>query len=203
MSSRKREVVKPSEYNADCNDDLDELVIHALSKDLSKRFTNAEEFLDSLNSLSLKKRKDAPKVEDEQETDAKPGPSIFVSYSHANKEIVKEEVEVLRKLNCSPWFDEGIEPGGVWTEYVANAVIESDIFLFYVSRDSVKSEHCRNEINLALNRKKKFIAVYLEDTHLPPGLELRISELQAIFKYKTETSHYREKIGSLIGNSVK
>ena len=49
---------------------------------------------------------------------------------------------------------------------------------------SVASQHVRDEISFALNRKKRFLAAHLEETQLPPGLELRIGSQQAIMLYK-------------------
>ena len=64
----------------------------------------------------------------------------------------------------------------------------------FTSPRSAASENCRNEVNLALNRKKKFLAVYLEETELPPGLELRMGDLQAILKFKMPDATYRKKV---------
>ena len=58
---------------------------------------------------------------------------------------------------------------------------------------SVASENCRNEVSLALNRKKKFLSIYLEETELPLGLELRMGDLRAVLKYKMPELSYRKK----------
>ena len=49
-------------------------------------------------------------------------------------------------------------------------------------------------MNLALNRKKKFLSVYLEETDLPPGLELRMGDLQSIPKFRMPDATYRKKV---------
>ena len=64
----------------------------------------------------------------------------------------------------------------------------------FASPRSVASENCRNEVNLALNRKKKFLSIYLEETELPLGLELRMGDLQAVLKYKMPELSYRKKV---------
>lgn len=61
FSSRKREIKKPSEFN-DCGDNLDKIVLKALSLELKDRYKNAEIFLKALidykNDIFLKKTED-------------------------------------------------------------------------------------------------------------------------------------------------
>ncbi len=121
-------------------------------------------------------------------------PYVFVSYAHADGELVFREIKKLHKAGYRIWYDEGIEPGNDWPEHIAKAVIDCSLFLMFTSPRSAASENCRNEVNLALNRKKKFLAVYLEETELPPGLELRMGDLQAIFKFRMPDVTYRKKV---------
>jgi len=45
---------KPSFYNENCDEQLDEIVFRALSKDIEHRYQNADEFLSALESFKLK-----------------------------------------------------------------------------------------------------------------------------------------------------
>ena len=60
---------------------------------------------------------------------------------------------------------------------------------FYVSfhREQPNQSIVETEINLALNEKKPFLAIHLEETELPPGLRSRMGDLQAIIKKKIPT----------------
>ena len=117
-----------------------------------------------------------------------------VSYAHADGEIVFREILKLHEAGYRIWFDEGIEPGNDWPQHIAQAVVNCSLFLIFTSPRSVASENCRNEVNLALNRKKKFLSIYLEETELPLGLELRMGDLQAVLKYKMPELSYRKKV---------
>ena len=121
-------------------------------------------------------------------------PYIFVSYAHADGEVVFREILKLHEAGYRVWFDEGIEPGNDWPQHIAQAVVNCSLFLIFTSPRSVASENCRNEVNLALNRKKKFLSIYLEETELPLGLELRMGDLQAVLKYKMPELSYRKKV---------
>ena len=64
------------------------------------------------------------------------------------------EIQRLHESGYRIWYDEGIEPGNDWPQHIAQAVVNCSLFLIFTSPRSAASENCRNEINLALNRKK-------------------------------------------------
>ena len=51
ISARKKAPPKPSSLNPECDKDLDEIILTALSKDISKRYGDAGEFLDALTGI--------------------------------------------------------------------------------------------------------------------------------------------------------
>ena len=111
-------------------------------------------------------------------------PYVFISYAHKDSEFVFDEISILHDAGYNIWYDEGIEASNEWPEEIANAVIGCAAFLVFVSPRSTASVNCRNEINLALNENKPFLAVHLEESSFPPGLRLRMGDLQAILRYK-------------------
>jgi formylglycine-generating enzyme required for sulfatase activity/outer membrane protein assembly factor BamB len=120
-------------------------------------------------------------------------PYVFISYAHKDAAVVYEEITRLHEAGSNLWYDEGIEASNEWPEEIANAVIHCSVFLVFVSPRSTASVNCRNEINLALNENKPFLAIYLEETGLPPGLRLRMGDLQAILRYKLPVDRYQKK----------
>jgi len=54
IRSRKKAPSKPSLYNDKCDEQLDEIVLKALSKDIEHRYKNADEFLSALKSIKSK-----------------------------------------------------------------------------------------------------------------------------------------------------
>ncbi len=118
----------------------------------------------------------------------------FVSYSHKDKDVIYKEIEKLYKEGYKIWYDEGIQPATEWPEEIAIAINNCSTFLVFISPQSIESKNVRNEIHFALNKKKTFIAIYIEDTTLPPGLELQIGLKQAIMKFKTPDEEYYRKL---------
>ena len=121
-------------------------------------------------------------------------PYIFISYAHKDSEFVFNEISALHDAGYHIWYDEGIEASNEWPEEIANTVIGCTAFLVFVSPRSTASVNCRNEINLALNEDKPFLAVHIEESALPPGLRLRMGDLQAILKYKLPQDRYDKKL---------
>ncbi len=125
-------------------------------------------------------------------------PFLFVSYSHADSELVLAEIEAIHAQGFRLWYDEGIAPGNEWPEEIARALDGSALFAVFITPRSVASPHVQNEINFALNRRKPFLAVYLEDTILPVGLELRMGDIQAVKKFRMEPARYAQKLSRVL-----
>ena len=121
-------------------------------------------------------------------------PYTFVCYGHADADAVYAELSWLREDGFHVWYDEGIEPGESWRDEVASAIIESSLFLIFISPNSVLSPVCLQELNLALTYERKILAVHLEDTQLPPGVELGLNDRQAIFKHDHLEPEFRNKL---------
>jgi len=121
-------------------------------------------------------------------------PYTFVCYAHADADAVYSEISWMRDDGFHIWYDEGIEAGVSWRDEVASAIMQSSLFLIFISPNSVRSGVCLQEINLALTYERKILAVHLEETMLPPGLELSLSDKQAIVKDDYSESEYRSKL---------
>lgn len=121
-------------------------------------------------------------------------PFLFVSYAHKDSALVFSQLRSLHELGYNIWYDEGIDPGNEWPEEIANALQSASYFLVFISHYAVQSKNVRNEINFAVKRNKPFVAVHLEETTLPAGLDLQIGVLQAIMKYRMSDDSYLRKL---------
>ena len=130
-------------------------------------------------------------------------PYIFVSYAHTDGIAVFNEITELHKRGYRIWYDEGIDPGNEWPEEIAKALDQSACFLVFISAAAVQSKNVRNEINFALNKRKTFLAIYLEEVKLPPGLELIMGSTQAILKWRMTNEHYWRKIEKTLGEETR
>ena len=107
---------------------------------------------------------------------------VFVSYAHADAQLVYPEIASLAQHGYRVWYDEGIDPGSTWPKRLAEAIDGCACFLVFITPRAVASRHCRDEIHFALERGKLFVAIHLEDTALPNELALQMNRHQAILQ---------------------
>ena len=127
---------------------------------------------------------------------------FFASYSHEDADLVYPELIRLREEGFNVWYDEGISPGHAWPEELANKIERCALFVLFVSPRAVASENCTRETNFALARHKPILAVHLEETDLPSGLELSIGDRQAIIRPHLDEQAYRHKLTDAITEHV-
>ena len=121
-------------------------------------------------------------------------PYIFVSYAHEDATAVFPEITRLRDQGFRIWYDEGIEPGSVWRQELAEALAGCSVLLFFISPASVASPHCLKELNFGLGRNRELLCVHLEKTDLPAAVEFSISDKQAIIRSEYSEAQYRDKL---------
>src|SRR5262245_47793850 len=125
-------------------------------------------------------------------------PYIFVCYAHEDAPLVYPELARLKDAGFNIWYDEGISPGYTWRDEVALALTQCSLFLFFVTPRSVASSNCQKEVNFCLSRERKVLAVHLERTALPAGLELSLSDRQAIVRTDHSEAAYRRKLADAL-----
>lgn len=117
-------------------------------------------------------------------------PFAFISYAHLDAEAVYPEIQRLDLMGYRVWYDEGIDPGNEWPEEVASALKRCAQFIVFVTQRAIGSRNVRNEINYALKLSKPFFAIHLDETELPPGMDLQMSSIQAILKWRMNEQTY-------------
>ncbi|MBR5321776.1 MAG: toll/interleukin-1 receptor domain-containing protein [Clostridia bacterium] len=122
---------------------------------------------------------------------------IFISYSHKNSSSVLEIVEKLINDGYRVWYDEGIDPGTEWDDFIAEKLEKCGYFIAFISEEYLGSDNCKDELNYARDIEKDRLLVYLTDVKLTGGLAMRLNRLQAIHKYTySSTDAFLEKLKS-------
>ncbi len=128
---------------------------------------------------------------------------VFLSYSHMDIEAAMDIVRHLQSKGFRVWYDEGIDPGSEWDENIASHVEKCGYFIALLSRNYLNSSNCKDELNFARDKEKPRLLIYLEYIQLPPGMQMRLSRLQAIHRYKyKEQKIFYKKLYSAKGISV-
>lgn len=112
-----------------------------------------------------------------------PDPYIFVSYAHKNADIVHPFISVLQE-KYNVWFDEGIHFGREWDDEIMTKIENCNLFLFIVTKESLVSPNCKDELAQARDLNKEFINILVErslDDELPSYFRLRYSRFQKCY----------------------
>lgn len=115
-------------------------------------------------------------------------PYVFFSYSHADTELVEKIIIELRQRLCRVWFDEGLTPGESFNDELAERIINCECFVVALTEHSVFSNYVKAEINYSVSKGKKIIALIIDNTDIPPGIDIMISPYQHI-QFNSETDH--------------
>ena len=117
-------------------------------------------------------------------------PYIFISYAHKDKKIVYKEIKRFHDEGYHIWYDDGLIPGEYWDDEIAYKLSNSYLVVVFISKNSMDSTNVIDEIKFALNKNIDIVLIYLENTPLTPGLDLRLGSKQAILKFSRTDEDY-------------
>lgn len=121
-------------------------------------------------------------------------PYIFISYAHADEQAVGSVLENLEQNGVRFWYDDGIEAGSEWPEYIAARLAAADTMIAFVSNAYAASNNCRKELHYAVSKGIRTINVFLEDADLTPGMALQIGNIFALMKYRMEEHDFYDRL---------
>ncbi len=111
-------------------------------------------------------------------------PYIFVSYAHKDSDVVMPILEALDESGYRVWYDAGIEAGTEWPDYIAEHIENSTAMIIFLSKNSIDSSNCRQEINYGIDLGLPMLSVYIEELSLKGGLRMRLGLIQSMFLYR-------------------
>jgi len=99
---------------------------------------------------------------------------IFISYSRKDLDAVKPIKEELESSGFPCWMDlEGIESGSdEFTDYIANAIEQSRVLLFFLSGNSQRSRWSLNELRVARDDKKHVVLIRFNKDNMTTKFKL-------------------------------
>jgi len=127
-------------------------------------------------------------------------PYLFVCYAHEDAAAVYPEIEWLDQQGINIWYDEGISAGRIWRNEIAEAIQGASKLLYYVSKNSIASEHCNREVDYALDKAFDIVPIFLEETQLTPELDLALNRVQAL--HRKVDAHYQQRLLDAVGGTA-
>jgi TolB-like protein len=130
-------------------------------------------------------------------------PFFFVSYGHADAELVHPEMRWLQEAGFNLWYDEGIHVGSVWRKAIADALSGAAGMLFLATKSSVESDNCLKELNFVLDEEKPVFVVRLDDTKLSGLLRLSLADRQMLNRAEFDEKTYRSRLTQALSAVAK
>lgn len=125
---------------------------------------------------------------------------LFISYSHEDVKIVKQFALQLSLRGFDLWMDEkNVTFGENYTTEILKGIHEADIYVVFISENSIQSKWVGAEIDFALRERierKKLVVVpvRLDDTDMPIPLS-NIDYVDARFSVVTAADEMADKFG--------
>ena len=126
---------------------------------------------------------------------------IFISYCHRNTEVVWEILNSLQREGFRFWYDDGIEPGVSWDDYIAEHINECGYLVAFISKEYSESDNCNQELRYAIEQRRSILLIRLDEHKMKPGLEMRLCTYQSVNAYEYDEADLLEKIMTADGIS--
>ena len=126
-------------------------------------------------------------------------PFIFISYAHRDDKRVLPVIHKLLAAGFRIWYDDAIEKGREWDNDIARHVRDCAVFIPFFTENYLDSFNCKNELRYALSKKRRCLAVFLEEISFEddPGLEMYIYVNQNIMAQSMKTDTIFQKIAEV------
>lgn len=127
---------------------------------------------------------------------------VFISYSHNDALLVTRFAQQLSLCGFDLWIDEkDIEIGGNYSTQIFTSIYSSDIYMVFLSKNSINSRWVNAEIDFALSRKIDsgkpiIVPVLLDDSEVPVSLT-NIDFLDARFSINDAVAQFTNTFQSI------
>lgn len=99
---------------------------------------------------------------------------IAASYSRRDAAAVVPILDALKARGVKVWFDKNIPGGALWEETITRNMRRAKAVVFFVSRESLASDRCFDEVSAARTLKRQIIPVLVEPVRMPDDLPDRL-----------------------------
>ena len=109
-------------------------------------------------------------------------PYIFLSFAHKDKELADYVIDYLQEYNFNVWYDEGIHTETPWKDVIIDKIKNCSVMVFLATQNSLASDWCRQELNFAKEKGKKFINVVIGEPKIPDWFKLSNADYQFLYE---------------------
>lgn len=164
------EIRRPSKVWPDIPPQLEEVCLHCLHNDPSERYQSAAELAVELRRWN-------------QGCQSSSLGQAFISHSSTDREFVEREIiSLLERNGVRTWYSKvEIHSAKDWERTLRDGLENSDWLVFVMSKSSLQSEWCRDELFWAIDNfdKEKIVPVLIDDVR-PEEFHIRLTRIQHV-----------------------
>ena len=117
---------------------------------------------------------------------------VFISFVSHNRRVAESLCSYLEERGIICWMAPRDISYGSYAGEITRAIRSADVFVVICSKDTYRSEHVKNEVNLAVNNAGLIIPYCLDDTPFDDDMEYYLSSKQRVMsKGKYEEDYQR------------
>jgi pSer/pThr/pTyr-binding forkhead associated (FHA) protein len=129
-------------------------------------------------------------------------PSVFLSYSHQDKEFVRRLANDLRRQRVRVWFDERLRGGKEWEAQLLQAIQQSSAFGLVISPNSLSSKYVKWEIKQARAAKKPIFPLLHQPTTPVPATLKRLQWIDLSARYAEGVLELTHELYQIVDNAA-
>ena len=122
---------------------------------------------------------------------------LFISHSSSDRIFADEVRRGLEMRGFDSWFLGVDDPGEETRADLERGLLEADVYVVFLSSDSLSSPWVLFEVGTAAGRRKKIVPVLLTDFALQHSPAI-ISRFRAVDAQGQSAAHVAESIGELL-----
>jgi hypothetical protein len=125
-------------------------------------------------------------------------PYIFISYKHADSEIVFPIIKQFHDAGFNIWYDDGLKYGADYDDLIDYKIDNSSLFVICITKKVIEGaydpkEYMKKELDVAIDTDTKMFPIFLEDVKLKGKYRMQLKGMHSIFKHEHTDEEFLKK----------
>jgi hypothetical protein len=153
------------------------------------RVVDLSSFKENRNLKETAKKDSLPKELDLSEGDED---YIFISYKHADADLVVPIIESFQKRGYRVWFDQGLKYGEDYDDLIDLKIDGSSLFIIFITETVIEGaydsdEYMKKELDVAIDTNTKIFPIFLHEVGLKGKYRMQLRGKHSIFLHEYES----------------
>lgn len=119
-------------------------------------------------------------------------PYVFISYKHADTDLVVPIIERFQQRGYNVWFDQGLKYGEDYDDLIDLKINGSALFIIFITENVIKGayspdEYMKKELDVAIATNTKIFPIFLHHVGLEGKYRMHLIGKHSIFRHEYES----------------